>query len=232
MKASPLSVALASAAVATSVLSTTDIPSSISAREMPFRLYKTANDIPDKAFKSNQIIHGRVEKIVDGDTFRIRHYPFSPLALRSKYDGRLSENTISIRIYALDCPETAKFGNKAQPMADEATEFTRKLVDKKVVRIKLLRRDQYNRAVAKVFVKGWLPFSKHDLTLRLAEQGYGTLYTGGGAEYDNKRDLIEKKIELAKKKKRGIWKNGSTFETPAEYKNRVKNGGAVAAKAY
>jgi endonuclease YncB( thermonuclease family) len=39
------------------------------------------------------------------------------------------------------------------PMADEATEFTRKLVDKKVVRVKLLRRDQYNRAVAKVFVK-------------------------------------------------------------------------------
>jgi hypothetical protein len=32
--------------------------------------------------------------------------------------------------------------------------------------------------------RGWLPFSKHDLTLRLAEQGYGTLYTGGGAEYD------------------------------------------------
>ena len=82
-----------------------------------------------------------------------RHYPYSPLALRSKYDGRLSDNTISIRIYALDCPETANFGNKAQPMADEATEFTRKLVDKKVVRIKLLRRDQYNRAVAKVFVK-------------------------------------------------------------------------------
>jgi hypothetical protein len=99
------------------------------------------------------------------------------------------------------------------------------------------------------------------LTLRLAEQGYGTLYTGGGAEYDvsiplfqdfipvmstlncdfvpcvsahtqNKRDLIEKKIELAKKKKQGIWKNGSTFETPPEYKKRVKNGGAVAAKAY
>lgn len=41
MKASPLSVALASAAVATSVLSTTDIPSSISAREMPFRLVST-----------------------------------------------------------------------------------------------------------------------------------------------------------------------------------------------
>jgi endonuclease YncB( thermonuclease family) len=44
--------------------------------------------------------------------------------------------------------------------------------------------------------------------------------------------LIQKKIEIAKKKKRGIWKNGFSFETPAEYKKRVKNGGVVPARAY
>jgi endonuclease YncB( thermonuclease family) len=127
---------------------------------------------------------------------------------------------------------TAKFGNEAMPMAHEATEFTRRLVDQKVVRVKLLRRDQYNRAVAKVFVKGWFPFTKCDISIRLAEQGYATLYTGGGAEYDDKKDLIEKKIAIAKKKKRGIWKNGHSFETPAEYKKRIKNGNAVPARAY
>jgi endonuclease YncB( thermonuclease family) len=125
-----------------------------------------------------------------------------------------------------------KFGNQAMPMANEAMEFTRQLVDKKVVRVKLLRKDQYNRVVGKVFVKGRIPFVKSDLTLRLAERGYATLYTGGGAEYDGKRELIEKKIAIAKKKKRGIWKNGSTFETPAEYKRRVKNGNIVPATAY
>jgi hypothetical protein len=35
-----------------------------------------------------------------------RHYPFYPLDISSRYDGRLSENTISVRIYAVDCPET------------------------------------------------------------------------------------------------------------------------------
>jgi hypothetical protein len=35
-----------------------------------------------------------------------RHYPFYPLGLKSRYDGRLSDNTISVRIYAVDCPET------------------------------------------------------------------------------------------------------------------------------
>ena len=161
---------------------------------------------------------------MDGDTFRIRHYPFYPLGFKSRYQGRLSDNTISVRIYAVDCPETAKFGNEAMPLADEATDFTRKLVDGKVIRVKLLRRDQYNRVVGKVLVKGWIPFRRSDLTLRLAERGYATLYTGGGAEYDDNRDLIEQKIETAKRRKRGIWKNGSTFETPGEYKRRVKSG--------
>lgn len=36
------------------------------------------------------------------------------------------------------------------PKADEATAWTKKLVDDKIVRIKLLQRDQYNRAVAKI----------------------------------------------------------------------------------
>ena len=70
------------------------------------------------------------------------------------------------------------------PFADEATDFTRDLVDTKIVRIKLLRRDQYNRAVAKVTTKGFLPFTKKDVTLQLAERGLATLYTAGGAEYD------------------------------------------------
>lgn len=79
---------------------------------------------------------------------------------------------------------SAKFGNPSMPFGDEATEFTRHLVDHKVVRIKLLRKDQYNRAVAKVTTKGFLPFTKKDVTLQLAERGLATLYTGGGAEYD------------------------------------------------
>jgi endonuclease YncB( thermonuclease family) len=78
----------------------------------------------------------------------------------------------------------AKFGNPAMPLADEATDYTYELVNDRIVRIKLLRRDQYNRAVAKVTTRGILPFTKKDVTLKLAERGLATLYTGGGAEYD------------------------------------------------
>ena len=91
-----------------------------------------------------------------------------------------------------------------------------------MVRIKLLRKDQYNRAIAKVSTKGFLPFTKKDVSLQLAEQGLATLYSGGGAEYDNKRDLLETKIASAKKQQKGIWKGGKNLETPAEYKKKVK----------
>lgn len=128
--------------------------------------------------------------------------------------------------------------------ADEATEYTRELVEGKIIRVKLLRKDQYHRAVAKVQVRyvrlrmkdasslllnspllysGSFPFTKQDLSLKLAEQGLATLYTGGGAEYDAKLELIEKKIQLAKKKKRGVWENGGhSLETPAEFKRKLK----------
>lgn len=34
--------------------------------------YQTVGDIPDAAFKRNDVIYGTVEKMVDGDTFRVR----------------------------------------------------------------------------------------------------------------------------------------------------------------
>lgn len=71
------------------------------------------------------------------------------------------------------------------PFSNEATELTRNLVDHKVVRIKLLRRDQYKRIVGKVTTPGFLPFmTRKDVTMKLVERGLATLYTGGGAEYD------------------------------------------------
>ena len=52
-----------------------------------------------------------------------------------------------------------------------------------------------------------------------------------------KKEAIEKKIDQAKRRKKGIWKNGETFETPAEFKRKAKiaNGASaarVAAKLY
>lgn len=159
------------------------------------------------------------------------HSPFYPLRLRSEYTGKLSEHTMSVRIYGVDAPELAHFGNPTMPKAQDAKEWASSVVDGKIVRIKLLRRDQYNRAVAKVTTKGFLPFTKKDLSIGLVEQGYGTLYTGGGAEYDGKRQVLERKIKVAQKKKKGIWENGQDILTPAEYKRQAKEKKAAGTSA-
>ena len=74
-------------------------------------------------------------------------------------------------------------------------------------------------------ISGRIPIiSKQDISIGLARNGYATLYTGGGAEYNGKREKLEKEIAWAKKKKKGIWINGVSIQTPAEYKKSIKNG--------
>ncbi len=193
---------------------------------IPFRQYNTANDIPLSYYKENKIIRGRVIKIIDGDTIRLRHTPLYPLkkGRDCTTTRRISDCTISVRLYAVDAPETAKRGNPGQPFAQEATDYTTNEVLDKVVRVKLLRKDQYARVVGQVTTRNrLLPFLTKDLSVSLAEKGLASLYTGGGAEYDGNRQMLEKKIEKARQRRQGIWsgKHGD-FVDPAEYKRNVK----------
>lgn len=199
-------------------------PTAAAIMPVPFRRYDTAGDIPTSMYKNNKVIRGRVVKVIDGDTIRIRHTPLYPLFNKGEYCGKLSECTVSVRLYGVDAPETAKFGNPEQPYAREAKDYVAQQVDGQIVRVKLLRKDQYSRAVGKVTVRNRiLPFLRTDLTKGLAERGYATLYTGGGAEYDGKRDVLEKKIQRAQKKKKGIWSNGvGNHVDPAAYKREIK----------
>ena len=56
--------------------------------------------------------------VSDGDTVRLRHTP--SLFSSGRFAGKLSENTISCRIAAVDTPETAKFGKPGQPLGEGA----------------------------------------------------------------------------------------------------------------
>lgn len=191
---------------------------------LPFRQFDTANDIPLSYYKERKVIRGRVIKVIDGDTIRVRHTPLYPLNKGRDCSTRISDCTISVRLYAVDAPETAKRGNPGQPFASEAAEYTSTQVLDKVVRVKLLRKDQYARVVGRVTTRNnILPFLKTDLSASLAEKGLASLYTGGGAEYDDQRTVLEKKIEQAKKRKQGIWSGKqSDFVNPAQYKKEIK----------
>ena len=176
---------------------------------LPFRQYDTANDIPKSYFKDKKIIRGKVVKVIDGDTIRIRHTPLYPLSKGDKgcIDRKLTECTISVRLYGVDAPETPTFGNEGQPYAQEAKEYISKQAYDKNVKIKLLRKDQYSRVVGSVTTQKYkyIPFIKTDLSQGLAANGYASLYTGGGSEYNGRRNELERKIKRAQNKKRGIW---------------------------
>ena len=155
--------------------------------------FSTVDDVPDSYFHKHRYVYGYVERVIDGDTIRVRHRPgygvrrqkSQPLEQRG-----ISKDTLSIRIYGVDCPEIAKKKSEVtQPYGEEAKEFTSNLLLHKMVKITFLSKDQYRRAVAAVETVpprfcGWVPFLKRDLTVELARRGLAELYTGGGAQYN------------------------------------------------
>lgn len=193
--------------------------------------FNTANDVPAEYFTDQRYIYGFVERVIDGDTIRIRHIPgygmgASRMPEPLKQRG-IANVTLSVRIYGVDCPETGK--NKrhiSMPFGEDAKEFTSDMVFHKMVKVTLLRRDQYNRCVAVVetvpdSMWGRLVTGSKDLSLELATAGLAELYTGGGAVYYNKRDELEAAIASAQRKKRGIW-SLENRQSAADYKRHQK----------
>lgn len=193
--------------------------------------FKTVDDVPDSYFVDNRFIYAFVERIIDGDTIRVRHVPgygFGRKVPQPLQQRGISKDTLSIRIYGVDTPETGKNKRQtSQPFGDEASKFTEDLVLNKMVKVTFLRKDQYRRAVAKVETVedglcSFLPgFGPKDLTMELAKAGLAELYTGSGAQYFGQKMEIEQAIEQAKREKRGIWSIEDRVSA-AEYKRAIR----------
>lgn len=92
----------------------------------------------------------------------------------------ISNYTIVIRCYGVDSPEIAKGKNKiGQPFGEKAKQFTTDLTYHKIVQVKMLGKDKYNRILGEVET-----LQAQDLSLELVSRGLATMYTGSGAKYD------------------------------------------------
>ena len=159
---------------------------------------------------------------------RARHVPALDFARgrwrpKSRAEGgklKLSEETLQIRLYAVDAPETAKFGNAGEKYGAAATDFVADRVRGRRVRLRLLARDQYGRAVAAVRYGGFLGAFEKDLAEELLRAGLATVYRQGGAEYDGRKAAFEKLEAAAKAKGAGAWGDGGL--DPAAYKKALK----------
>mmetsp|Transcript_17064 Transcript_17064/g.21464 ORF Transcript_17064/g.21464 Transcript_17064/m.21464 type:complete len:190 (+) Transcript_17064:22-591(+) len=178
-------------------------------------VYNTADDLPAELLETNKTIHGVVLHVTDGDTLRLRQKNcFSNV----NYIGELQDFTIVVRFAGIDTPETAKFGKEGQPFGEEAKKFVKETLLGQDVSVQLLSRDQYHRVVGMVTYGPW--YAKKNISSELLKRGLAYIYRQGGAEYGDKLEDFEKFEKEAKEKKMGVW--SGDFETPAEYKKRVR----------
>lgn len=115
--------------------------------------FATINDIPPDFFTKRGSIYAFVERVIDGDTIRIRHYPGYSIFNQpvEPLKGKIANQTIKVRLYGVDTPELAKNKDQtSQPFAEDAKEFTKKLLYHQKVVVQFLSKDQYGRAICQV----------------------------------------------------------------------------------
>lgn len=126
----------------------------------------------------------KVTRVIDGDTFVI-------------------ENGEHVRFIGIDTPETVKPNTPVQYYGKEASNFTKKLLTGKKVRLDydFQIRDKYSRLLAYVYLDSLF------VNAELARLGYARLMTIPPDTRYSK--LFEKLINEAKQKKLGLWKTKS-----------------------
>ncbi len=95
-----------------------------------------------------------------------------------------------IRIFGIDAPE------KGQPFGSQAKRYLERLLKNRKVGIEPLEQDSYQRTVANVTLQ------QRSVASLLVERGFAWAYR----RYNPPRELIEKE-QLAKKERRGLWRN-------------------------
>jgi micrococcal nuclease len=183
--------------------------------------FQTAADVPNRYFKKGKTLRGTVVKVADGDTLRVRHRPL-PLLSSTAFKGKLSDETIQVRIIAVDAPEIGKFGSKSQPFAEDARDMVDAKLRGRTVAIKCIGRDRFGRLLGSV---RYGLFGRKDLSSELLRSGLAVVYRGSDGEYGDRSLDSWSQIEArAKQKGRGMWKGNREGVSPSEYKRQQRQG--------
>ncbi len=134
-------------------------------------------------------------KVVDGDTIEL--------------DGKEI-----VRLIGVDTPETKDPRKPVEYFGKEASEFTKKLVEGKKVRLEYdqTKIDRYGRTLAYIFLE-----DKTFVNAEIILQGYGFAYTKYPFIYMEKFRLYEKQ---ARELEKGLWADRK--KEPSEILRRVK----------
>ncbi|KAG9248850.1 hypothetical protein BJ878DRAFT_531607 [Calycina marina] len=180
-------------------------------------------------FFRKRSLFGLVTRVGDADNFHLFHMPGGRLAgwgwLRGIPEEKkaLKGKTIHVRLAGVDAPEGAHFGKPAQPFSKEALEWLKNYIGNRRVRAYIYKRDQYERAVATVWVRRFL--LRKDVGKEMLKAGMATVYeASSGSEFGEFEQQYRDAEEKAKAKKKGMWSGkAEDYESPREYKNRTAN---------
>jgi micrococcal nuclease len=122
-----------------------------------------------------------VQRVIDGDTF-------------------VDRNKRRFRLIGVDTPELARNNQPEEAFARKATDFTKKHIKHKLVRLEYDREkfDKYNRFLVYVYTTDGKMLNR-----LLLEEGLAEVYRK--ADYRYKKEFYNLQ-NIARKKKKGIWK--------------------------
>lgn len=139
-----------------------------------------------------------VSRVIDGDTIELA-FP----------DVHTDKPTTHVRLWGIDCPEVARNGRKAEPWADEATDFARDRCegDSVVLHLEPQRlRDVYDRLLAYVILS-----DGEDLSEALLRAGFAH---ADERWRHSKVEAFRRAEDEARTKNAGLWSGGSGAPAP------------------
>jgi len=136
---------------------------------------------------------------------------------------------------AIDAPEVGKGAAEGQPFSAESRDWLRSQILGKTIHCQLLKRESmYGRIIVLPFLpRRWRPWwltgnRGTNLSEESVRQGWAFVYEseGGVFPHPDRKEGYLTLMKQAQKAKVGMWKNGTSFETPGQYKKRTKQGAA------
>lgn len=142
-------------------------------------------DAPQKSPEVEETIGGDVTKVIDGDSFKVK-----------TAEGKEYE----VQIEGTDAPELK------QPYGKESTEALRKILGDSKVRVTWLKKDNFERPLAQVYV------GDLHVNAEMIRKGNAWHFK----RYNQSKELAELEIE-AKNNKRGLWATDNP-QAPWDYR--------------
>ncbi len=151
---------------------------------------------------AQRVIPAAVVQVVDGNT----------LFAKTMDNARLP-----VRLLGIDAPEVAQGKNPGQPLGKEAREYLDRQIAGKGVRLQTYGQDRSGRTLGVI----WL--GEINVNVLMVMTGHAEVYRAAPCQYYCE-ELLQGEA-WARQQRMGVWAQGSSHESPAEFRRRLKISG-------